>query len=104
MKTVLATLALGLLLLPAPAAANTPNQCRALNTQTEHYAGMFQRAHDLGNEMWQERIGGHLENLLARRASLCPEYTEDDGTMRMLAGLLKFAAQAALTYFTFGAF
>ena len=105
MKSAFATIALGLaLLLPAPALANVNNQCNYLTTQVEHYGGMYKRAKDMGNEVWEERIGAHLENLVEQRAAKCPEFTKDDRTMRILAALFKLGAQAAVTYFTMGVF
>jgi hypothetical protein len=97
-------LALGLaLLLPVTASAGTV-ECRRLTRKIEHFSFMVERAHDLDNEMWEERTQQHLDLLIARRAARCPEYAEDDSAMRALAALLKLAGQAALTYFTFGAF
>ena len=105
MKSVIATIALGLaLVLPAPALANVNNQCNYLTTRVEHYGGMYKRAKAMGNEVWEERIGAHLQNLTAERAAMCPEYAKDDRLQRMMLGLLKLGAQAALTYFTMGAF
>jgi hypothetical protein len=97
-------LALGLaLLLPVTASAGTV-ECRRLTRKIEHFTGMVERARDLDNEMWEERTQQHLDLLIERRAARCPEYAEDDSAMRALAALLKLAGQAAVTYFTFGAF
>jgi hypothetical protein len=97
-------LALGLaLLLPVTASAGTV-ECRRLTSKSEHYSGMVERARDLDNEMWEERTQQHVDLLTARRAARCPEYADDDSTMRALAALLKLAGQAAVAYFTFGAF
>jgi hypothetical protein len=105
MKSVFATIALGLaFLLPSPALANVNNQCNYLTTQVEHYGGQYKRAKDMGNEVWEERIGAHLKNLTEQRAAMCPEYAKDDRVQRMMLALLKLGAQAAIAYFTGGFF
>jgi hypothetical protein len=97
------TLALGLaLLLPVTASAGTI-ECRRLTRRIEHFTGMVERAHDLDNQMWEERTQQHLDQLIVRRAAHCPEYAQDDSALQALALLLKLAGQAAITYFTFGA-
>jgi hypothetical protein len=104
MKTVLAvSIAAALLLLPGLASAGA-NGCNGLNNQIAHYTKLYARADQLGNPMWEKRLGSHLEGLLAQRAAICPEYDQSDGTMEALKGLIKFAAKAAVTYFTMGAF
>jgi hypothetical protein len=96
-------LAIGLsVLLPATASAGTI-ECRRLTRRVEHFSGMVERARALDNEMWEERTQQHLDLLIVRRAARCPEYAEDDSAMRALAALMKLAARAAITYFTFGA-
>ncbi len=104
MKTMLAvSIAAAFLLLPGSAAADV-NGCNGLNNQIDHYTKLMERADQLGNSMWEQRIGNHLEGLLAQRSAICPQYEKDDGTMRAIAALVKLAAKAAVTYFTMGAF
>ena len=104
MKNLLAvSIAAALLLLPGPASADV-NGCNGLNNQINHYSQLYARADQLGNPMWEKRLGSHLEGLLARRAAICPQYEQDDGTMDAIKGLIKLAAKAAVTYFTMGAF
>jgi hypothetical protein len=104
MKNVLAvSIAVALLLLPGLASADA-NGCNGLNNQIDHYSKLYARADQLGNSMWEKRLGSHLEGLLAQRAAICPQYEQSDGTMEAFKVLIKLAAKAAVTYFTMGAF
>lgn len=104
---VVASLAL-FLAAPLPVRADSVvagvNECRRLTQQIGHFESMHARAEDLGNELWQERLEDHLGVLTKRRAENCPGYGPEEQMAQQLAILLKLAGQAALSYFTFGAF
>ncbi len=80
------------------------NECRRLTQQIDHFETMYSRAEDLDNELWQERIDDHLDILRKRRAENCPGYGPEEQMAQQFQTLLKLAGQAALSYFTFGAF
>ena len=98
-----AALAAGLLAPPAAQAAG-PSECSRLRRQIDHFQGMTDRAEQLGDPMWTERMGEHLARLKGRQANRCPQdVPTDDTTARAFMQLLRLAGSAALTYFTFGA-
>ncbi len=114
--TVRATV-VALLLLWIPAAASAaapvvpqlghPAECARLRKQIDHFEGMVDRAEAQGNAMWTERTGQHVSLLRERQKLRCPSDVPDDSAMQaflMFMSLLKVAGQAALTYFTFGAY
>jgi hypothetical protein len=107
--------ALLLLWVPAAASAATPvtrqlghpAECARLRKQIDHFEGMVERAEAQDNAMWTERTGQHVSLLRERQAERCPGDVPDDSAKQaflMFMSLLKVAGQAALTYFTFGAF
>jgi len=103
-----ATLLLGLVLL-APGLASAgrgqgSSECRHLTAQVDFFQARMERAEALGNELWQQRLDGHLATLIERRATRCPEYSDSAQAMRQLQELLTLAAKGALTFFTMGAY
>jgi hypothetical protein len=92
------------LLLPTAAAAGSPQLCARYARQIAHYENMRELAEERGNAMWEERLAGQVESLRTRAQQDCPDLFTDDDTAEAMAALLKVAARAALTYFTFGAF
>jgi hypothetical protein len=78
-------------------------ECVKLTNQIERYAGDVQRARERGNELWERATIEQIERLAERRARLCPEYAQDDQTMKQLVALLRTAGRMAVRYFTFGA-
>ena len=115
---ILAALVLGLVPGPALAQVLTPNgpddprfarvnahpaECARLARQIAQYAGMQKRAHDLGNDMWEKRMGNQVDLLRGMQAARCPNDVPVDQTAEALKLLIKLAAKAAVTYFTFGA-
>ena len=102
-----ASLCIGLLLLVAvPATAVEPPQCRHLNRQIEHYSEMQDRAEELKNEQWEDRLGDHIQRLKQeRKRAGCKETAAEAAERRIaeLTKLLKAAAQGAVTFFTMGA-
>ena len=80
-----------------------PAECARLSRQIDHYAMMTARAEALENEMWEERMENHLELLKGMQAARCPDDVPIDSGAEAFKYLVKLAAKAALTYFTFGA-
>jgi hypothetical protein len=120
MRPWLALAGLALALAPGPAVAQVltpdgpndprfahvdahPAECARLARQIDHFAQMKKRAHDLGSPMWEERMGYQLDLLRGMQAGRCPDDVKVDETAEALKLLLKLAAKAAITYFTFGA-
>ena len=92
------------LLLPAAAAAGSPQLCARYARQIAHFESMREQAEARDNPMWEGRMSDHVESLRAQAQRDCPDLFTDDSTTEAMAALLKVAARAALTYFTFGAF
>ena len=101
-----ATLFLGIALLaPAVAGARSTGsaECRYLSSKIEFFESRAERARQLGNELWEERLGNHLAMLEKRRAGRCPGYGDGAAAMQALERLIELAAKGALTFFTMGA-
>lgn len=102
-----AMLLLGLaLLLPAVATARPQgsSECRYLTNQINFFETRLERAQQLGNSLWEDRLGSHLDGLKKRRESMCPGYGDSQEALKAFAQLLDLAAQGAVTFFTMGAF
>jgi hypothetical protein len=80
-----------------------PAECSRLRRQIDQYALMQKRAKALENELWQARLQNHLDLLHGVQAARCPADVPVDSTGEAFKQLLKLAAKAAVTYFTFGA-
>ncbi len=80
-----------------------PAECARLARQIDHFAMMAARAEALENELWSERMQDHLELLQGMQAARCPDDVPVDSGAEAFKFLVKLAAKAALTYFTFGA-
>jgi hypothetical protein len=95
------------LLLPSIAWSDPPQgsaECRHLTTQINFFAIRKGRAQELGNELWEERLDQHLQNLVERRAERCEGYSDSDQAWEALDKLVQIAAKGAVTFFTLGAF
>jgi hypothetical protein len=92
------------LLLPAAAAAGSPQQCARYARQISHYETMREEAEERDSALWEERLAAQVDLLREQAQQDCPDLFTDDSTAEAMAALLKVAARAALTYFTFGAF
>jgi hypothetical protein len=121
MKLWLAAAAAALVLLPGLASAQLtlgggheeeeeirkinahPAECARLNRQIDHFMGMYMRAEAAANEMWASRLQTHIELLLGMQATRCPDDVPVDEAGEAFKEFLKFAAKAAVAYFTFGA-
>ena len=80
-----------------------PAECARLARQIDHFAMMAARAEALENELWSERMQDHLELLQGMQAARCPDDVPIDQAAEAFKFLVKLAAKAAITYFTFGA-
>jgi hypothetical protein len=80
-----------------------PAECARLARQIDHFAMMTARAQALKNEMWMERMKDQLELLQGMQAARCPDDVPIDQAAEAFKFLVKLAAKAAITYFTFGA-
>jgi hypothetical protein len=119
MKVWLAVAAGALLLVPGIASAQVlgkdgsansfrsvnahPAECARLARQIDHFTMMAERAAALENEMWFERMEDHLQLLQGMQAARCPDDVPIDQAAEAFKFLVKLAAKAAITYFTFGA-
>jgi len=119
MKIWLAVAAGALLLVPGIASAQVsgkdnssaafrnvnahPAECARLARQIDHYVMMAERAAARGNELWFERMEDHLQLLQGMQAARCPDDVPVDQAAEAFKLMVKLAAKAAITYFTFGA-
>ena len=84
--------------------------CRRISRQIDQFEDTLLRARERDNELWAEGTLKHLERLYARRGTLCPEYAMTRAAARRAQGMaaaadfVKTAGQAALRFFTFGAY
>ena len=108
MKILLAIAVGWVLLAPISAAALNPGECAQLLKQIHHYKGMEDRAAQLKNEMWADRMQHHTDLLRERYDARCDGFAEDDRPVRQaiadFARVLRIAAEGAAKYFTAGAF
>jgi hypothetical protein len=106
-----AMLLLGIALL-APTLASADRgqgsgECRHLTSQIDFFETRLERAEALGNDLWRARLETHLSDLVERRSTSCPEYSDAAQAaeaMRQLQELMALAAKGALTFFTMGAY
>jgi len=78
-------------------------ECARLRRQIGHFQRMTDRAEELNEPLWSERMGEHLALLKGRQKNRCPHDVPADSTAQAFMQLLKIAGEAAVTYFTFGA-
>jgi hypothetical protein len=108
MKILLAIAVGWVLLAPISASALNPGECARLLKQIHHYKGMEDRAAQLGNEMWEDRMREHTDLLRERYDARCEGFAEDDRPLRQavadFARVLRIAAEGAAKFFTMGAF
>jgi hypothetical protein len=107
MKILLVISVAWMLLLPASASALNPGECARLMRQIYHFRTMEQRADDLGNELYANRMLMQTDLLRARFDERCPGFSEDDRLVRQaiadFARAMRIGAQAAAKYFSMGA-
>ena len=106
MRSALAFAAAMGLLLPGIAAAD-PSDCGRLMHRINHFEGMVARAEALGRDDWADKTQSHVDLLETRLADRCPAYSardEQQEAARQMALLLKIAANAAVKFFTLGAY
>lgn len=94
------------LLVPAFASARPQGsaECRYLSNQIDFFETRVDRARSMGNDIWEERLGGHLAGLEERRDDRCPGYGDSEEAWQALERLIELAAKGAVTFFTMGAF
>jgi len=79
-----------------------PAECSRLRRQIDHVSGMHARAHQLGNDLWEQRIANQVNMLRGIQAARCPNDVPVDEVGEAFVELLKLAAKGAAAYFTFG--
>lgn len=87
----------------APARPQGSSECRYLASQIAFFETRIERAQQLGNELWETRLTGHLEALEDRQKERCPGFTDREAAFAAFRQLMSLAAQGALSFFTFGA-
>jgi len=107
MKILLVVSVSWMLLLPASASALNPGECARLMRQIYHFRTMEQRADDLGNELYADRMLMQTDLLRERFDERCPGFSEDDRLVRQaiadFARAMRIGAEAAAKYFSMGA-
>ena len=107
MKILLAISIGWVLMLPASASALNPGECSRLMRQIYHFRTLEERADDLGNEVYAERMLMQTDLLRERFDDRCPGFSEDDRLVRQaiadFARVMRIGAQAAAKYFSMGA-
>lgn len=83
---------------------SNPARCARYAREIIQYQQMAGRAAKLGNQDWEAKLEAHVELLRDRAEPQCPEIKVSDSTWESLKLLLRLAGQAAVAYFTFGAF
>jgi hypothetical protein len=95
------------LLMPSAATAINPGQCAQLMRQIYHYRALEQRADDLGNDIYANRMLMQTDLLRERFDVRCEGFSEDDRLMRQamadFARIMRIGAAAAARYFSMGA-
>lgn len=79
-----------------------PAECSRLRRRIDHISGMQARAHQLENDLWEQRIGEQVSLLRGIQAARCPNDVPVDAAGEAFMEFLKFAAKGAAAYFTFG--
>jgi hypothetical protein len=103
----LVMLLLGIALLSPVGATARPqgsSECRYLTSQIEFFETRIERANELRNDLWKNRLGHHLAGLKETRKDRCPGYDDSAVAAQAFQRLVELAAKGALTFFTMGAF
>jgi len=85
----------------------SPAECARLHKQIAHFENMVERAEERGNQLWIDGMQAQVDRLREEQKQICPDDAEDAAAKKAFLAflqMLKVAGQAALTYFTFGAF
>jgi hypothetical protein len=103
-----ATLLLGLVIWLSPLGSEArpqgSSECRYLTSQIEFFEARVDRAQELRNALWEDRLESHLAGLKRQREDSCPGYSDSEVASQAFQRLLELAAKGALTFFTMGAF
>ncbi len=92
---------------PAHARQSNMSECRRMTRPIDHFTDVAEMAAQRGDEAWFDGTVDHIRRLGERRVRLCPEYKEPNYAAiytKWAKEVVKRAAQAFLTYTTFGAF
>jgi len=105
-RIVGACLLAGTLATPALAVPSSYQaECRRITRQIGHFENVAAMAAQRGDEMWFDGTVDHIRRLGERRVRLCPEYAEPNYAAiyaTWAKWMLKRAAEAFITYTTFG--
>jgi hypothetical protein len=85
----------------------SPAECARLNKQIHFYEDMTDRAKTLGDAMWVDRMQQQVDFLKQHQEERCPRDADNASAKAAFLAfmkMLKVAGQAALTFFTFGAY
>jgi hypothetical protein len=84
--------------------------CARLSGQIDHFEGtVLKMAQERDDALWEESTEKHVKHLRARRASLCPQYAEEERILararaeaERMRQLMVSAAKGAAKYFSGG--
>jgi len=95
------------LLAPGGASAgpnSRKNRCDWIARELVHADAMKERAAKIDDELGVDRFEKRISDLQDQFAEKCPEQAAQQKSAQQFAALLRTAASAALSYFTFGAY
>ena len=108
MKLLLAITAGLVLLAPLSATALNPGECSRLMRQIYHFKTLEERAEELGNPTYADRMGAQTDMLRERFDMRCEGFSEDDRLVKQavadFARAIRAGAEAAAKWFSLGAF
>ncbi len=82
-------------------------ECRRLTKQMSNLNWAVEEARRRDNEIWERATAVQIYRMAERRERLCPGWGDEARLARARAQFMKFmkmAGEAALRYFTFGAY
>lgn len=95
------------LLAPVSASALNPGECSRLMRQIYHFRTLEERAEQLGNPTYAQRMEAQTEMLQERFDMRCDGFAEDDRLVKQavadFARALRLGAEAAAKWFSMGA-
>ena len=107
MKILLAIAVGWVLLAPVSAAALNPGECSRLMRQIYHFKTLEERAEQLGNPTYADRMEAQTDRLRERFDARCEGFSEDDRLVKQavadFARAIRLGAEAAAKWFSMGA-
>jgi hypothetical protein len=95
------------LLMPSAATALNPGECSRLMRQIYHFRSLEERADQMGNGVYANRMLMQTDLLRERFDVRCDGFSEDDRLVRQamadFARIMRIGASAAARYFSMGA-